>query len=77
MGDARFAKNLQFADDIDLLRGTEAELQKHTERLEKTVVGYYGTEISSKIIIKPNAIYINRAIYIKWKTEELHQFKYL
>ena len=39
--------NLQFADDIDLLGGSEEEFQQQlTERLEKTVADY-GTEISS------------------------------
>ena len=35
--------NLRFADDIDLLGGSEEEL---TERLQKTAAGY-GMEISS------------------------------
>ena len=38
--------NLRFADDIDLLGGSEEELQKLAERLEKTAAGY-GMEISS------------------------------
>ena len=32
--------NLPFADDIDLLGGTEEELQQLAERLEKTATGY-------------------------------------
>ena len=38
--------NLQFADDFDMLGGSEEELQQLAERLEKTVAGY-GMEISS------------------------------
>ena len=38
--------NVRFADDIDLLGGSEEELQRLTERLEKTAAGY-GMEISS------------------------------
>ena len=38
--------NLWFADDVDLLRGSEEELQRPTDRLEKTAVGY-GMEFSS------------------------------
>ena len=38
--------NLRFADHIDLLGGSEEELQQLTERLEKTAAGY-GMEISS------------------------------
>ena len=36
---------MRFADDIDLLGGSEEELQQLTERLKKTAVGY-GMEIS-------------------------------
>ena len=32
--------NLRFADDIDLLGGSEEELQRLVERLEKTAAGY-------------------------------------
>ena len=39
--------NLQFADDTDLLEGSEQELQQLTEGLEKTAAGY-GMEISSE-----------------------------
>ena len=39
--------NLQLADDISLLGGSEDELQQHTERLEKTITAGYGMEISS------------------------------
>ena len=38
--------NLRFADDINLLGGSEEELQQLAERLEKTAAGY-GMEISS------------------------------
>ena len=37
---------LQFADDINLLGGSEEELQNLIERLDKTAAGY-GMEISS------------------------------
>ena len=36
---------LHFADDIDLMVGSEAELQDLTARLERTV-GIYGMEVS-------------------------------
>ena len=32
--------NLQFADDIDLLGGSEEEVQQLTERLKKTAAGW-------------------------------------
>ena len=43
--------NLPFADDIDLLEGSEEEVQQLTEKLEETAAGY-GVEISSgKILV--------------------------
>ena len=42
----RLLCNLWFADDIDRLEGSQEELQKLAERVEKTAVGY-GMEISS------------------------------
>ena len=67
--------NLRFADDIDLLGGSEEELQQSIERLEKTAVGY-GMEISShksKILvnsIKPRP-WMNGKVL-----KEVDQFKY-
>ena len=43
---ARPLCNLRFANDIDLLGGSEEELQQFAERLEKTAADY-GVEISS------------------------------
>ena len=46
--------NLKFADDIDLIAGSESELQTITDALEKTSTAY-GMEINHdkyKIIVK-------------------------
>ena len=76
--------NLPFADLIDLLRGREEQVQKLTERLEKTAASY-GMEISAdyrKIIvysIKPIP-YTNGWMEQHWKMErreEVDQFIYL
>ena len=68
-----------FADDIDLLGGSEEEFQQLTNRLQKTAVGY-GMEISSdrsKILV--NSIKPRKSTNIcNGKTlEEVDQFKYL
>ena len=72
--------NLQLANDIDLLGGSDEELQQLTERLEKAAAGY-GTEISSnngKTLvdsIKPRPL---TNIWMNGKTlEEVGQFRYL
>ena len=44
--DTSSVSNLRFADDIDLLGGSEDELQQLTERLDETAAGY-GMEISA------------------------------
>ena len=43
----RSTNNLRFADDIDLMGGSEAELQELTNRLVNTA-GAYGMEVSSE-----------------------------
>ena len=65
--------NLRFADNIDMLGGSEEEVQQQlTERLDKTAGGH-GMEISlekSKILV--------HTIWMNGKTlEEADQFKYL
>ena len=72
--------NLLFADDIDLLGGSEEELQQLTERLDKTAAGY-GVEISydkSKFIANSIMRGPSTSIWMDGKTmEEMDQFKYL
>ena len=72
--------NLRFADDIDLLGGSEEELQQSIERLEKTAVGY-GMEISShksKILVNSIKPRPSTDIRMNGKVlEEMDQFKYL
>ena len=72
--------NLRFADDIDLMGGSEAELQDLTTRLEETSTAY-GMEVSaekSKILVNshnqqaPTNIMLNGQ-----KLEEVDNFKYL
>ena len=72
--------NLWFDNDIYLLEGSDEELQKLTERLEKIAAGY-GMEISfdkSQILfnsIKPRP---STNMWMNGKTlEEVDQFKYL
>ena len=68
---------MRFADEINLLRGSEEELQQLAERLEKTV-DWYCMESSSdkrKILVKPR---FSANIWMNGKTlEEVAKFKYL
>ena len=72
--------NVRLAGGIDLLGGSEEELQQFTDRLEMTADGY-GMEISSnrsKFIV--NSIKPRRFtnVWINGKTlEDVGQFKYL
>ena len=72
--------DLQLADDIDLLEGSEEELQQLTERLEKTAASY-GVEINSyksKILVNSIKQRPSTNIWMNGKTlEEVDQFKYL
>jgi len=72
--------NLRFADDIDLLGSSEEELQRLTERLEKTAAAY-GMEISSeksKILVNSIKPRPSTNIQMNGQTlEEVDQFKYL
>ena len=72
--------NLRFANDTDLLGGTEEELQQLTEKLEKTAAGY-GMEISSDKSKNSRQQHQPKTIYQRvdaWKTpEEVDPFKYL
>ena len=71
--------NLRFADDIDLMGGSNAELQELTDKLA-TKAGAYGMEISaakSKTMVNTNS---NTTANITLKGEELENvssFKYL
>ena len=71
--------NLRFADDIDLMGGSNAELQELTDKLA-TKAGAYGMEISaakSKTMVNSNS---NTTANITLKGEELENvssFKYL
>ena len=44
---------LRFADDIDLLGGSQEELQQITERLEKTAARYSMDAVDAVIIVRP------------------------
>ena len=70
---------LRFADDIDLLLGSE-DFQRLTARLEKTAAGY-GMEISShksKILVNSIQPRPCTNIWVTGKTlEEVNQFQYL
>ena len=72
--------NLRFADDIDLMAGSEAELQDLTTRLEKAA-GRYGMEISSeksKIMVNSNTHQAATSITLNGQMlEEVDSFKYL
>ena len=78
--DGRNLSNLRFADDIDLIAGSNDELQTLTNKLSNSA-SRYGMQISaekSKIIINSN----NRNLHTKIqlygeKLEEVDQFKYL
>ena len=75
----RTINNLRFADDIDLMAGSNTELQDLTSRLEKRA-GAYGMEVSSeksKIMVNsanntPAQISMNGQ-----QLEEVEAFKYL
>ena len=61
----RSISNLQFADDIDLLAGSESELQAVTDSLEKSAASYV-MEIShekSNILIKGDGCGPNITLY--------------
>ena len=72
--------NLRFADDIDLLGGSETELQDLTTRLERAA-GAHGMEISSeKSKVMVNSHNQQAATSIKLNGQELEEvdnFKYL
>ncbi|MGL4418375.1 MAG: reverse transcriptase domain-containing protein [Plesiomonas shigelloides] len=71
--------NLRFADDIDLMAGSNTELQNLTNKLSR-IAGSYGMEIStdkSKVMTnstndRNNKIYVNGQ-----RLEEVNSFKYL
>ena len=71
--------NLRFADDIDLMAGTEQELQELTNRLTDRA-GAYGMEVStekSKVMVN-NTTITSANIYMNGqKLEEVGTFKYL
>ena len=71
---------MRFADDIDLLDGSEEELQQLTERLGKTAAGY-GMEIcsdKSKILVNSIKPRPSTNMWINGKMlEEVGQFKYI
>ena len=69
-----------FADDIDLIAGSNDELQTFTNKLSSSA-SRYGMQISaekSKIIINSNKrnLHSNIKLYGE-KLEEVEQFKYL
>lgn len=72
--------NLRFADDIDLMGKSEAELQELTTRLEE-VARSYGMEISaekSKILVNSHNHTTPTNIVMNGQTlEEVKDFKYL
>ena len=71
--------NLRFADDIDLLAGTEAELQELTDRLDKCA-SQYGMEIStekSQILVNSNSERHTNIMVGTEKLEEVTSFKHL
>ena len=72
--------NLRFADDIDLMGGTNAELQSLTNRLVDRA-GSYGMEVSSeksKVMVNGNDNSNEAHIIMNGQTlEEVEAFKYL
>lgn len=76
----RAISNLRFADDIDLIAGSEEELQDLTERLNRTSKAY-GMEIStqkSKILVCSNNPMPDTHIEIDHQSlEEVTSFTYL
>ena len=73
-------RNLKFADDIDLLAGTNKELHDMTNQLSKGV-NRYGNEISSekiKVMVNSNDSSLNAGITLNYNTlEEVKTFCYL
>ena len=76
----RNLSNLRFADDIDLIDGSNDELQTLTNKLSSSA-SRYGMQISAekcKIMINSNTrnLHSNIKLYGE-KLEEVEQFKYL
>ena len=75
----RTINNLRFADDIDLLGGSNEELQDLTRRLEERA-GAYGMEVStekSKILVNSTNSVKAEIFMNGQKLEEVDAFKYL
>jgi hypothetical protein len=75
----RTISNLRFADDIDLLGGSNAELQDLTNRLT-TSAGSHGMEVSSeksKVMVNSDRDAHAEITMNGEKLEEVDQFKYL
>ena len=75
----REISNLQFADDIDLIAGTEEELQELTTTLERRARAY-GMEISaekSKIMVNSRIPPITAILMNGERLEEVKSFKYI
>ena len=76
----RNLSNLRFADDIELIAGSNDELQTLTNKLSSSA-SRYGMQISaekSKIMINSNKSNLNSNIKLYGeKLEEVEQFKYL
>ena len=71
---------MQFADDINVLEGSEEELQQLTERLEKTAAGYGMEASSDNSIILVNTIKLRPSANIRMNgkiLEEVVQFENL
>lgn len=71
--------NLRFADDIDLMAGSNNELQDLTDRLSRRA-GAYGMEISSeksKVMIISTTDSSSNIVMNGQKLEEVNSFKYL
>lgn len=71
--------NLRFADDIDLMAGSNSELQNLTDKLSSSA-GSYGMEIStdkSKIMINTTGDSSSNIYMNGQKLEEVDSFKYL
>ena len=75
----RQISNLRFADDIDLMAGTEEELQEFTTALERRARAYR-MEISaekSKIMINSRIAPRNTILMNGERLKEVKSFKYL
>ena len=75
----RSTNNLRFADDIDLMGGSEAELQELTNRLVNTA-GAYGMEVSSeksKVLVNSVRGTTAQISMNGQQLEEVTTFKYL